>query len=108
MKVHRFIWGKKDCPKGCWQNCEYSTECFAEAKDNQAQYGWINTQLEKIVPYLKSILSNAFPAYGTLSIRIDYEGGSLRRITYSGVEENIPDFTESNKKDKLPLSSESE
>ena len=26
--MNRFIRLNKDCPKGCWQNCEYSSECL--------------------------------------------------------------------------------
>ena len=32
--MNRLIKLNKDCPKGCWQNCEYSSECLAQARNS--------------------------------------------------------------------------
>ena len=63
-----------DCPNGCWQKCEYGTECQAKVQPNS---DWFDKKVDVLIPYLKKMLK-ASPDCGTLSIKIDYEGDLLQ------------------------------
>ena len=44
------------CPKSCWQNCEYSTECLTKLNTYDDD-DWVNGQIDMLIPFLKNILS---------------------------------------------------